>query len=126
MHPRVWAATETETCFEEVDTRCSLPCPPAACQVWNDKFHVIPNLIMGQQSELCVDSRKPFLRNSSHPMAVPTLEQFTGDGARQPLDAGNLRGLHVGLAQRYPGKAARTPRRDVAKKKGGGAVLNHY
>lgn len=50
---------------------------------------------------MCVDSKKPFLRNSSHSTAVFTLEQFTGDSTQQPLDSGILRGLYTakGLLQ---------------------------
>lgn len=44
---------------------------------------------------VCVDARKPFLRNNSHSAAVCTWEQFTGDGTWLPLDSGNQRGLPV-------------------------------
>lgn len=64
---------------------------------------------------VCVDSRKSFLRNSSHITAVRTLEQSTGDGTWQPLDSGNLRGCRppaasdrARLGARHLGKAAET------------------
>ena len=60
-----------------------------ACQAWNDKSPVIPNLTPCQQ---------PKPRMSSIPgnqclTAVPTSEQLTGDSSGQPVGSGNLRGL---------------------------------
>lgn len=89
LHPQLWMH-RAETLLRQSGYKTFSP-TLMACQAWN-KSHVIPNLTTSQQPKLCVGSRKRFLRNSSPPTAVPTLEQFTGDDARQPSDSGNLQG----------------------------------